>query len=192
MTFGPGLPYVDRVGKDANGFPITTSALVQREVGDPNPDWTGSLLNELNYKRLSFKFLFEAVQGFDVVNLNRTTHNNVGAGKLAEREIRGELPRGYVSLLGGFGDERIREDMVEDGSFVKLREVSLSYMLKPRWKGFQGITLSVTGRNLLSFDNYQGWDPEVNSAGQSNRIRGDDFGTVPIPRMVIFGVSANF
>lgn len=192
VTLPAGLPYVDRVSKDANGFPIGSSDLVQREVGDPNPDWTGSLLNELSYKRLSFKFLFEAVQGFDVVNLNRTTHNNVGAGKLAEREIKGELPRGYVSILGGFGDERIREDMVEDGSFVKLREVSLSYLLKPKWKGFQGVTLSLTGRNLLSFDNYKGWDPEVNSGGQSNRIRGDDFGTIPVARMIIFGVNANF
>jgi TonB-linked SusC/RagA family outer membrane protein len=192
VTFGTGLPYVDRVGKDANGLPIASSALVQREVGDPNPDWSGSLLNELSYKRFSLKFLFEAVQGFDVVNLNRTTHNNVGAGKLAEREIKGEIPRGYVSLLGGFGDERIREDMVEDGSFVKLRELSLSYVLKPKWKGFQGITVTATGRNLLSFDNYKGWDPEVNSGGQSNRIRGDDFGTIPIPRQIIFGISANF
>jgi TonB-linked SusC/RagA family outer membrane protein len=192
VVIGPGVPYVDRVTKDANGIPLASSALVQRIVGDPNPDWTGSLLNEITYKNLSFRFLFEAVQGFDVVNLNRTTFNNVGAGKLAEKEIKGELPRGYVSILGGFGDERIREDMVEDGSFVKLREIALTYTIRTQNKIFKSITLSAIGRNLISFDNYQGWDPEVNSAGQSNRIRGDDFGTIPIPRSFSFGVTASF
>jgi len=190
ITFPAGIPYVDKVGRNANGEPI--GDLVQREVGDPNPDWTGSLLNEFNYKRFNFRFLFEAVQGFDVVNLNRTTYNNAGAGKLAEKELKGELPRGYVSILGGFGDERIREDMVEDGSFVKLREVSLSYTVTPKWRGFRNISVNITGRNLISFDNYSGWDPEINSAGQSNRIRGDDFGTIPIPRTISFGLSTNF
>lgn len=188
-TVAAGTPVVDRVARDVNGLP--TGALVQRELGDPNPDWTGSFISDLTYKGFNFKFLLDAVQGFDVNNLNWTTFNNVGAGPLAERELKGELPRGTVSVIGGFGDERIREEMIEDGSFVKLREVSLGYTFT-KTKMFSSLSINLIGRNLFSWDSYRGWDPEVNSGGQSNRIRGDDFGTVPIPRTYQLSITAKF
>ena len=48
------------------------------------------------------------------------------------------------------------------------------------------------GRNLVSFDDYQGFDPETNSAGQNDRVRGDDFGAVPIPRSFSIRVAGRF
>jgi TonB-dependent starch-binding outer membrane protein SusC len=48
------------------------------------------------------------------------------------------------------------------------------------------------GRNLVSFDDYSGYDPETNSAGQSSKVRGDDFGNIPIPRVFQIGVNASF
>jgi TonB-linked SusC/RagA family outer membrane protein len=190
-TVSAGTPAVDRVSRDVNtGLPIGT--LVQRELGDANPDWTGSFLSDLNYKKVNFRFLLDAVQGFDVNNLNWTTFNNVGAGPIAEKELKGEVPRGTVTMLGGFGDERIREEMIEDGSFVKLRELSIGYTFTPANKLFSSLSVNLVGRNLYSWDNYRGWDPEVNSAGQSNRIRGDDFGTVPIPRTYQLTLTAKF
>jgi TonB-linked SusC/RagA family outer membrane protein len=191
VTFPAGTPSVDRVNRDpVSGLP--TGALVQRELGDPNPDWTGSLLNEFTYKRFTARILLDAVQGFDVNNLNWTTYNNVGAGLLAQQELRGEIPRGTVSLIGGFGDERIREEMVEDGSFTKLREISFGYTVVPKFLGLSSLSINLIGRNLYSWDNYRGWDPETNSAGQSNRIRGDDFGNVPIPRTYQLSLTAKF
>lgn len=191
VTFQPGLPAVDRVSRDATtGLP--TGALVQRELGDPNPNWTGSLLNEFAYKGFTARFLLDAVQGFSVNNLNWTTYNNVGAGLLAAKELRGEIPRGTVSIIGGFGDERIREEMIESGSFVKMRELSFGYTFVPGIKGITNLSINLIGRNLYSWDSYRGWDPEVNSGGQSNRIRGDDFGTVPIPRTYQLSVTAKF
>jgi TonB-linked SusC/RagA family outer membrane protein len=185
-----GLPQPEREGRDANGQP--SGALVNRIVGDPNPRWIGSLTNELTYKNFSFRMMFDAVWGFNVVNLNRTTMSNVGASELAQRELRGEVPRGYTSILGGFGGERIREDMVEDGSFVKLREISIGYVIAPKVLGLSNLSLNIAGRNLFSFDKYKGFDPETNSGGQSNRIRGDDFGNVPIPRTYQFSLTAQF
>lgn len=188
-TIAAGTPSVDRVNRDANGLP--TGALVQRELGDPNPDWTGSFMSDLTYNKFNFRFLLDAMQGFDVNNLNWVTFNNVGAGPLAERELKGEVPRGTVSIIGGFGDERIREEQVEDGSFVKLREVSFGYTFTPKSSRLSSLSINLIGRNLISFDDYRGWDPEVNSAGQSNRIR-DDFGTVPIPRTYQLSLTAKF
>jgi hypothetical protein len=111
----------------------------------------------------------------------------VGNGKEAEKEQTGVYPRGYINSFYG----TIEQWRIDDGSFVKLREISLSYSLgKIKW--FRDITASVTGRNLKSWDNYKGYDPEVNAGGQSNILRGIDFGAVPIPKTFSIGLSAKF
>ena len=137
--------------------------------------------------------LLDAVMGFDVYNWNRITSNNVGWGPLAEQELKGEVPRGTVaSVAGGINGGRINEEHVEDGSFVKLREIGVSYDLGKINKFCENLNFGITGRNLISFDNYQGFDPEANSAGQSDRVRGDDFGAVPIPRSIIVRLGVTF
>jgi len=98
----------------------------------------------------------------------------------------GQLPRGYVA-----GVAPIEEFRIDNGSFVKLREVSLNYRIN-KFKALKDLTLSVTGRNLFSFDNYKGYDPEVNAGGQSTILRGIDFGAIPIPRIISFGLSTKF
>ncbi len=176
---------------NADGQPSGTE--LRKIIGDPNPDWYGTVTSDLKVAKLSFRLQFDAIWGFDVYNWNRITGNNVGHGKLAEKEIKGELPRGYVaSIAGGVTGGRIQEEHIEDGSFVKLREVALGYDLGKIGKTFNNVNLSIIGRNLISFDNYEGYDPETNSAGQTDRVRGDDFGNVPIPRMIQFRLGAKF
>ncbi len=181
--------------RGADGQPKTTgvgSTELRKVLGNPTPDWTGSLTTSLTYKKLTLSTLLDAVWGFDVYNWNRITSNNVGWGPLAEQEIRGEVPRGTVaSVAGGINGARIQEEHIEDGSFVKIRELSLSYDIG-KIKGFEGINISLIGRNLHSFDTYQGFDPEANSAGQSDKVRGDDFGAVPIPRTIMVRLGVKF
>jgi len=184
------------VKRGADGQPLTTgtgSTELRQVIGSPIPKWTGSLFTDFTYKKLSFNVLFDAVMGFDVYNWNRITSNNVGWGPLAERELKGEVPRGTVaSVAGGINGGRIMQEHVEDGSFVKLRELGISYELGKIIGVCENLSVGITGRNLLSFDNYQGFDPEVNSAGQSDRVRGDDFGALPIPRSFIFRLGITF
>ena len=59
-------------------------------------------------------------------------------------------------------------------------------------KFLSDLTIMVSGRNLYSWDNYKGYDPEVNAAGQSTLLRGIDFGAVPIPRTFSLSLQANF
>ena len=92
----------------------------------------------------------------------------------------------------GVAEYSIYDSFIEDGSFVKLRELSLGYRIKPNVDWCESVKLSLTGRNLFSFDNYYGMDPEVNREGQSNVVRGNDMANVPIPRTIIFGVNVNF
>ena len=54
------------------------------------------------------------------------------------------------------------------------------------------INFTIIGRNLYSFDNYDGYDPETNAGGVSDRLRGIDFGNVPIPRTIQFALKASF
>lgn len=166
---------------------------LRKVIGNPNPDWVGAFSSTLQYKRLAFSFQFDAFWGGDMYNWNRITANNVGWGDLAEKELRGEVPRGTVaSIAGGVTGQRIQEYHIEDASYIKLRELALTYDLTNLVKGFKGLNISIIGRNLLSFDKYQGFDPETNSAGQSDRVRGDDFGNVPIPRMFSVRLGAKF
>lgn len=190
-----GIPLTERgvqnsplsytIQRDGSGLPSGT--VLRKVIGDPNPDFTASLVNELYYKKLSMRLQFDAVQGVDVFNADFRTRQGVGNGKVAEMEQRGQLPRGYI--LGIYGIEQWR---VDDGSFVKLRELSLSYDFGKVKNIFSNLSVSLSGRNLISFDNYKGYDPEVNAGGQSTILRGIDFGAVPIPRTFSIGIQAKF
>jgi TonB-linked SusC/RagA family outer membrane protein len=175
------------VTRDANGIPVQTNPLLRTIIGDPNPDWTGSLVSEFSYKKASLRIQFDAVQGNEVFNADWRTRQGVGNGKEAEKEQTGVYPRGYINSFYA----SIEQWRIDDGSFVKLREISLSYSFgKLKW--FRDITASVAGRNLKSWDNYKGYDPEVNAGGQSTVLRGIDFGSVPIPKTFSVGISAKF
>lgn len=180
-------PLTYTVQRDANGLPIATFPLVRKIIGDPNPDWTGSLVNEVTWKKLSLRLQLDAVQGVDVFNADWRTRQGVGNGKEAEKEQTGVYPRGYINNFYA----TVEQWRIDDGSFVKLREVSLSYGFG-NFKSLRDITLAVSGRNLVSWDNYKGYDPEVNSGGQSTTLRGIDFGSVPIPRTYSISLSAKF
>ncbi|MEJ7829103.1 MAG: SusC/RagA family TonB-linked outer membrane protein, partial [Segetibacter sp.] len=179
---------VETPQRDAAGQPVGTP--LRKVLGDPNPDYTASFSNELTFKNFGLRFQIDRVSGFEVYNWDYITRNNVGTGPLAEKELRGELPRGWAAAIGGFIGPRIQEDHVQDGTFTKIREVALSYSFN-KLKFAQNVKISLVGRNLFSFDDYQGFDPEVSSAGQSI-VRGDDFGAFPIPRTIQLSIITNF
>ncbi|MBO9154277.1 SusC/RagA family TonB-linked outer membrane protein [Chitinophaga sp. GCM10012297] len=187
--------YFERDGKgialDSEGRPIAAiddkKVLLRKVIGDPNPDWLLSFNSMLTYKKLSFSFLIDGALGQDVFNADRRTRQGVGIGDYSEREIKGELPRGYI-----FSIYNTEEWRVEDASYVKLREVALTYELPQFAKFIRSSSLSLVGRNLLSFDDYDGYDPETNAGGNSSVLRGVDFGNVPIPRTYQFTFRASF
>jgi TonB-linked SusC/RagA family outer membrane protein len=186
-TQGTGsLSYTpDRSGAD--GQPNPTSPVANLLIGDPNPDWTGSFSTTLTYKKLSLRVLLDAVQGVDVFNADYRTRQGVGLGDLAEQELRGTLPRGYI-----FAVYNTQEFRIDNGSFVKLRETALTYTLPTFSQHVQNLNLALVGRNLYSWDNYNGFDPETSAGGASDLLRGIDFGNVPIPRTYQLRLSANF
>ncbi|MFQ5636395.1 MAG: SusC/RagA family TonB-linked outer membrane protein, partial [bacterium] len=170
--------------RDANGQP--TGAILQKKIGDPNPAYIASVTNELKYRNWSFRAQFDAVQGNDVLSWDSRMFFRFGGGVQTGKELKGEEPKGTGRAKFG-----IAEAYIEDGSFVKLRELSLSYLWNNPFRGLSSLRFTVTGRNLLSFDDYSKWDPEVNMEAQSNGARGGIMGLTPIPRVITFGISVS-
>jgi TonB-dependent starch-binding outer membrane protein SusC len=164
-------------------------------LGDPNPDWIGSLLNEFQVgNAFRVRVLLDGSFGNDVMNLSRRIRDLGGALNSPENEAE-FLPYGDPRKLApGYFARRlgIFSEYVEDGSFVKLREVSATYTFaQPFIRRYfsDGIELTLSGRNLYTWSDYSGYDPEGNLFGQNApgltttaADRGFDFASVPIPR----------
>jgi hypothetical protein len=175
-------------------------------IGDPNPSWMGSLLNEFTIARkVRVRALLDGVFDNDIMNLS-TRAQNAGIASNSKEYERELLPYGDPRRLPpGFNarTQGIFEYWIEDGTFVKLRELSASYTLDwaPVRRVFHdGVELTVSGRNLLVWTDYSGYDPEINlfgtnagglGSGQTTAAdRGFDFGGYPIPR--VWSISARF
>ncbi|HRI79850.1 MAG TPA: SusC/RagA family TonB-linked outer membrane protein [Cyclobacteriaceae bacterium] len=186
-TQSSSTPLQYTVTRDGAGQP--TGSNIRAVIGNPNPDFTGSIVSNLGYKNFTFNFLLDFVQGVSVFNADRRTRQGVGIGNYAEQELRGQINRGYIYAL--YNTEEWR---VESGSFTKLREVGLSYNFRDliKLQGVSNITLGFTGRNLISWDSYSGYDPETNAGGNSDLLRGVDFGNVPVPRTYKLQLNVTF
>lgn len=150
-------------------------------IGDINPDFNLGLNFNFRFKGLRAYALFHWKQGGDV-------YNNTSQWVL--RELRGgqvdqaakpageRLPVNYYATL--YNVNGVTEHFVEDGTYLKLRELSLGYTIGEsvlRGTNFlKGITLSLVGRNLFTVTNYSGYDPEVASSGDATNYMFDGFG----------------
>jgi TonB-linked SusC/RagA family outer membrane protein len=172
----------------------SATQIVGREgvVGDANPDFQMSFSNDLTYKQLSFGFLLDWKQGGDVVNLTEFLYD-------ATANSVDYLEAG-ADRIGAWSDpvNPVTQPYVQDGSYLKLREVTLSYNL-PEGIGrrlFGGsaryVRLSVSGRNLLRFTGYRGLDPEVSNFGNQAIVRNIDVAPFPPSRSVFFSVDLGF
>lgn len=159
-------------------------------IGNPNPKWIGSWINEVKVgSNLSLRAQLDGIFGNDVWNYDARIGAYPAYGTLASygEELAGEVAAGTgKALWTNF------EAWVEDGSFVKLRELAATYTFHPRLQRMQNLSLSLIGRNLLSFDHYTGYDPETNTGGERTGTRGYNFGEVPIPRSVGVRVTTTF
>jgi TonB-dependent SusC/RagA subfamily outer membrane receptor len=168
-------------------------------IGDPNPKWMGSFLNEFTLaKRVRVRALLDGVFGNKIMNLS-TRAQNAGIASNSKEYERELLPYGDPRKLPpGFNarTQGIFQYWIEDGTFVKLRELSASYTLDaPGVRRYfrDGVDLTLSGRNLAVWTNYSGYDPEINLFGTNaggvgsvqttSADRGFDFGGYPIPRI---------
>lgn len=172
-----------------------TTVNAQRIIGDPNPKLIASLLNTFELgRRIQVSVLLDGRFGNDVANFTRRITEFFGADKVIEREIsRDTFPRTFT--LNPTGRINIYEEYVENGSFVKLREVSVKFRFDQPWVrklGAETLDLVLAGRNLITWTSYRGLDPEINLFTANTVARGVDFANTPIPRTFTLSIGFNF
>lgn len=193
------LPLKNKAGTDsidAAGLIVRDPLRTSGKVGDPNPSWLGSLLNEVDLGRhVHLRVLLDGSFGGDVLNFTKRTMDTFGTSVDVEKEL---LPVGDPNRVapGYVRSKRFYYGQyTEDGSYVKLREIAATFNLPrslARSLRSQNVALTLSGRNLYTWTKYTGFDPEMNLFGQLTVERGNDFGTYPIPRMFTMGLQASF
>ena len=189
---GDGFPESYEQHFDSNGQPTGTT--LKKILGKTSPDYIVSFNNTFRYKNFGLNINIEAVQGYNVLSWDKRMAYSLALSSTSlftGWEFAGiELEN---NTRGFYGNRfRIYEAFIEDGSFIKLRNISLSYNWKNPLKGIKNANFSISGSNLISIDNYWGYDPEVNSWGKSNVVRGQDYANIPIPKVYSFGVQLKF
>ncbi|MGD2069114.1 MAG: TonB-dependent receptor [Gemmatimonadota bacterium] len=184
--------------RDGNGNIVTDDvgpvlAADRQIVGNPWPDYALSLNNDFRFGRqLTLSVLLDGQFGHEVWNQTQRIMDIFSAGPLYDQLLRGEITSEYRSRVQG-----IWEAYLEDASFVKLRNLTLRYDLGSendfvRRLGAEGLQVELQGRNLYTWTDYSGYDPEVNMFGLSTVARGVDFATYPNARTVSLGLRAIF
>ncbi len=168
-----------------------TAVLARRVLGDPNPSLVASFGNTFDlWRRVQLAVLLEGRFGNKVANFTRRIEEYFGAGSAVAGEITGDtIPRTYTLNASRL---LTYEEYIEDGGFVKLREVSLTVHFEgraARWFGAHAMDVRLAGRNLYTWTKYRGLDPEVNLFAASTVSRGVDFANTPIPRTFTLSVS---
>jgi hypothetical protein len=173
-------------------------------IGNVNPDFIYGFTNTFRYKSLALNIFFQGVYGNDILNAILLDFN--GTSTWANRPP-GLLDNAWTKDRAANNPEvikypkmgenlsrnvRFSHRYVEDGSYLKLKTISLSYRIQNPFvlRYIQGATLTLTGSNLITLSKYTGFDPEVNSAGSGNASwRGIDVGAYPSSRTVTFGIN---
>jgi TonB-linked SusC/RagA family outer membrane protein len=193
----------DAILRDLNGDgDITTDD--RMIVGDPHPDYFGGLTNTFSLRNFEVNTFLQFSKGNDVFNMMRIfaddgacTYDNKFTDVLRRWQQPGDItdvPRMSYDCVSGA--DVISSRFIEDGSYLRVQEVTLGYRLPARLAAsakLENARVYVSGRNLATFTKYSGYNPDVNSAGSdSNVIMGTDYYAYPLPRTFTIGITAGW
>ena len=158
-------------------------------VGNSEPKFQMTLSNDLTWKQWNLGFLWDWKKGGDVINLTQLLYD---AGSNSPDQV----PAGNQRITD-WAVNGITKTYVQDGSYLKLREVSLTYELPPSvtatlFGGMRYARLNVSGRNLIRITKYPGMDPEVSNFGNQAIARNIDVAPFPPNRSFFFSIDLGF
>ncbi|HKE88961.1 MAG TPA: SusC/RagA family TonB-linked outer membrane protein [Gemmatimonadales bacterium] len=158
-------------------------------VGNSEPDFLASGSGDLTWKRWSLGFLFDWKKGGDIINLTQLLYD---AGSNSPDQI----PAGNQRITDWAVNGKTKT-YVQDGSYLKLREVSLTYDLPASvtshlFGGTHYARVNVSGRNLIRITPYKGLDPEVSNFGNQAIARDIDVAPFPPSRSFFFSIDLGF
>lgn len=164
-------------------------------LGNPNPTWMFSMNNRLTYKGFELSIYLQGVAGNKIFNANNIDLTGMSAAYNQTTDVlnrwTGEgtsnsMPRAVYGDPNG--NNRVSDRFVEDGSYLRLKNITLAYNVPDKWLariGVQGLRLSFSCENVATITSYSGFDPEVD-------INGIDSSRYPISRTFSFGLNFNF
>jgi len=170
-------------------------------IGDSNPDISWGISSIISYKNFNLSIAIQGMHGQDIFNFGR----GMMASRCADSRTvmlngpafdywtptnnNSQWPDYHSSTnIVHFNSTK----WIEDGSWVKLRNVALTYNFPRRMINFGDLSFTLSGQNLLTLTSYKGFDPEVSASGNSDTWGGCDFGTLPIPKVVTLGIDLRF
>jgi len=171
--------------------------LDRKKIGSPHPDFYGGIGSTLSYRGFSLNFLFSYSYGNEIFNSTRIYTETISQSNQTTAILRRwqnpgdntDIPK--ASVYNQFTSSRF----VEDGSFIRLKNIRFSYGLPVSLiskAGIKRMELFIAGKNLLTFTRYSGIDPEVNYNGLNAIALGTDFFTCPQSKSLLIGLCARF
>ena len=204
---GDALYYKNSKNADGSLDRTTTNdynSATYTPLGSPSPKFIGGITNTFGYKGIDLSVLFNGQFGNYIYNgggkfqsANGDFFDNQSTDQLARWKKPGDVTNvPQARLLGGNGTGESSR-YLQKGDFVRLRTLTLGYTLPKTLMNrihLNRVRIYATGQNLLTFTNYTGWDPEVNSdAYVGNPVNlGVDFYSAPQPRTIIGGLQIGF
>jgi TonB-linked SusC/RagA family outer membrane protein len=176
----------------------------QTIIGDPTPDFTYGLTNTFSYRSFELSALIQGVSGNEILNINRlrSEGSNARANVVRERWLNRWTPQNPNAKFPRIGENpnqvspnNYTDNLLEDGSYLRLRSLTLSYILPQSFVGgygFGNARVYVSGTNLFTATDYTGFNPDVSSQGTGNANRGIDIGAYPLARTITAGVSFTY
>lgn len=210
----PNVQLGDRIFLDLNGYEADGKTLTGKPdgklndadkdfIGSPIPDFTYGLNLGLEYKGIDFAVFFEGVQGNSIFHGNKTYTYGTGNIYQKHRAVLNywtptntdtDIPR----LNGDDNNDsmRISDIYVEDGSYLRLKNLQLGYSFSAKWMQklrLQKLRIYFSAQNLFTITNYTGADPEVGQLSSTDYLsRGFDLGTYPQARTFTGGINITF
>ncbi len=194
IEFGAG----DAIYKDLSGPEGQPDGIINDydkvNLGSPLPDYSGSFTNSFSYNRWSLGFMIQFVYGPEVFNHTRYQNermvdlSNQSKSVLKRWQREGDntnVPRALWNDPVGNSDFSSR--WIEDGSYLRLKFITLGYTIPGEFLVFKNAKFFVTISNLLTLDNYLGYDPEF-SYSNNPMEQGIDYGLMPQNRQFMFGI----
>ena len=207
----PGRPLGSFYGYIADGVNRETGELNYRDInndgiisandrtyiGDPNPDFTFGMTNTFAWKGLSLSVLLQGSYGNDIYNVSRMDNEGMFDGRNQSTTVlrRWRIPGQITDVPKAGFDQRNSTYYIEDGSYLRVKSVTLSYdvpALALRKMHLTRLMPYISFTNLLTWTGYKGRDPEVNQYGDSGTVQGLDWGTYPLSRSFVMGLKVEF
>ena len=191
-SFGAG----DVIFEDAHNDGVI-DAKDKQIIGNPNPILYGTISNKFSYKKLTLSALFTYSYGNDVYNYQRsqleagTDFSNQSTTMLTRWVTEGQVTTQPKAVYGDpMGNARFSDRWIEDGSYIRLKTLMLSYNIPIKNNFIEGINIWVSANNVFTLTKYLGGDPEF-STQNSVLFQGVDAGLIPLSKSYYVGLKFN-